>query len=100
MRAMIVPCNLLALVLASAACSSSTESPGPTDEAANPCATDGASYLETLVEESGGTCGPIPSELVNVNPDGTITTPTPITCAHVSQTGCTAQDTDCTFSSM
>jgi hypothetical protein len=82
------------------ACSSSSAASGPSSEPANPCATKGASYLETLVEQAGGTCGPITSQVVNINSDGTITTSTPLSCAHVSQTGCVAQDTDCTFSSM
>jgi hypothetical protein len=89
-------------IAALTACSSGsgTSGNGSGSEPANPCATKGASYLETLTEQAGGTCGTVSSQVVNVNSDGTITTSTPITCAHVSQNGCTAQDTDCTFSSM
>jgi hypothetical protein len=90
---------LLGICVGTVACSS-TSGTGPGTETANPCATPGASYLESFVEQSGGTCGAIPSEVVNINPNGTLTTATPITCAKVTQTGCTAQDTDCTFSSM
>ena len=91
-----------AVLLAVTACGSggSGGASGTTNEQANPCATKGASYLETLTEQAGGTCGAITSQVVNINSDGTLTTSTPITCAHVSQTGCTAQDTDCTFTSM
>jgi hypothetical protein len=96
-------CFFLGGVLLSVAGCSSSSSPSSgntsSSEIANPCATKGASYVESFVEQQGGTCGPISNVLVNVNSDGTITTSTPITCAHVSQNGCTAQDTNCTFSS-
>jgi hypothetical protein len=91
------PIVLLTLVPSALSCGSSSSS--PTSAKANPCATRGASYLEAFTEESGN-CGTIPSELVNVGSDGTLTESTPITCATVSQTGCTARDSDCTFSSM
>lgn len=40
---------------------------------ANECVTRGASYLGTYTEVSGN-CGPIPDELFNVPPDGTLST--------------------------
>jgi hypothetical protein len=81
-------------------CGSSTSSgtSGPQQETANPCATRGATYLESLVQVSG-TCGAIPSEIFNVSSNGTVTTTSAVTCASVSQTGCTAQDSDCTYTS-
>lgn len=63
----------LALVFAltlTAACSSGG-SEGQTTNQANPCATRGATYLLHAVEQRGGTCGPVPDEIFNVNPDGT-----------------------------
>jgi hypothetical protein len=71
---------------------------GPSSEAANPCATPNSTYLETLTEQAGGTCGAVPSQVINVNADGTIALPTSITCASATQTGCTARDSGCTFS--
>jgi hypothetical protein len=71
---------------------------GPVDRAANPCATRGATYYQAAQEISGN-CGPIPSQIVNVNPDGTITSDTKVTCAKVTQSGCTARDTDCKWAS-
>lgn len=83
------------LLIAVAACSSSSGAPGT--EEANPCATPGASYLESFVEMAGGTCGPLSNAIVNISSSGTITTETPLTCGSTMQTGCTAQDTDCSF---
>ncbi len=71
---------------------------GSSSPQANPCATAGATYLETLTQTSG-TCGPIASQVVNVSPDGTLTLPTSISCASTNQTGCTARDSDCAFTS-
>jgi hypothetical protein len=66
--------------------------------AANPCATKGATYLATFTEVSGN-CGPVPSQVVNINPDGTITSSVNETCGSVSQQGCTGNRNDCTWSS-
>lgn len=77
------------------ACAS--DSPSPThvqSNKANPCATHGASYLVVRVEQSGGTCGPIPDEIVNVLADGTLPG-RPMVCQSISLTGCTATLTDC-----
>jgi hypothetical protein len=71
---------------------------GSSNNQANPCATKGATYLATFTEVSG-TCGPIPSQVVNVNPDGTITDTSNETCASVYQQGCTATRNSCTWSS-
>jgi hypothetical protein len=68
-------------------------------EQANPCATRNATYLETGTEQPGGTCGPFPSQVVNIGADGSLTLPSSISCASFSQDGCTARATDCTFSS-
>ena len=64
---------------------------------ANPCATPGASYLASFAEVSGN-CGPIPSQVVNINPDGTVSGGTSMNCAGQSQQGCTANLTDCKWS--
>jgi len=80
------------------ACSSSDSSAKESMSAqANPCATRNSTYLETLTEVSGN-CGSIPSAIVNVNADGTLTESTTITCASTSQTGCTARNSDCKWS--
>jgi hypothetical protein len=71
---------------------------GSSNDQANPCATKGATYLVSYTELSGN-CGPIPSSVVNVNPDGTITDPNHITCASSSVQGCTTQNNSCTWSS-
>src|SRR4051812_39275044 len=68
------------------------------DYAANPCATRNATYVQAFFEQSGN-CGPLPSQIVNINPDGTITSNTQISCAKVTQTGCTARNTGCKWSS-
>jgi hypothetical protein len=60
---------------------------------ANPCATPGATYLFHLVEHPGGTCGPVPDEIVNVDSDGT--TSTSVSCDDITQDGCTARNTGC-----
>jgi hypothetical protein len=80
------------------ACGGSDGAAGPTNAPANPCATPNSTYLQTFVTGSGN-CGDIPSVIVNINADRTITQTTPVTCANVTQTGCTARDTGCTFSS-
>ena len=82
-------------ILGTLCCSSSSS--GPERAPANPCATRNATYIESCTETSGN-CPSIPQQVINVNPDGTITLPTPISCATVTQTGCTARDSDCTFS--
>jgi hypothetical protein len=70
---------------------------GSTAPKANPCATPGATYLDHFVEGSGGTCGPIPDEIININSDGTEATTIQISCQTESQTGCTAHNTGCTW---
>jgi hypothetical protein len=94
--------GLLCLTLLSGgalgACGSDSATASPTKVAANPCATPNSTYLQTFTEVSGN-CGPIPSAITNINADGTITQTTSITCANVTQSGCTARDTDCTWSS-
>jgi hypothetical protein len=88
------------LAMVCVACSSNggngTTSSAATTEKANPCATKGATYLETATEQSGN-CGQIPSQVININPDGTLTTSVAISCAMQTQTGCKAQITDCTW---
>lgn len=86
------------LTISLISCSSAKTNGSVSQELANPCATRGATYLE-IVSELSGNCGPIPETILNINQDGTITSPTPIVCASVSQNGCTARDTDCVFSS-
>lgn len=76
------------------ACGSDDPPKGPVNFPANPCATRGSTYLQSSTEISGD-CGPIPDQIVNINPDGTITQDTPLTCDSVTQEGCTARDTGC-----
>ena len=74
-----------------------SDSPSPThveSTKANPCATPGATYSVVLVEQSGGTCGPIPDDLVNVREDGTLPGP-PMSCQSISITGCGAKLNSC-----
>ena len=75
----------------------SDPNPGPIREPANPCATPGSTYYQSCVEEDG-TCGPMTDHIVNINSDGTFTSEESISCAEVTQNGCTARDTDCKFS--
>jgi uncharacterized protein YceK len=82
---------MLAIVLASG-CGS-----GITIEQPNPCATAGATYMETLTQTSGN-CGPMPSQVVNISSSGILTLSKSF-CATTSESGCTSQDSDCTFSS-
>lgn len=60
---------------------------GQTTDAANPCATKGATYLMQPTELPGGTCGALPSGIVNIGADGTVVGS--ITCARITQDGCT-----------
>jgi len=78
------------------ACSSDSPPPASYVQSnkANPCAVPGANYLVVHVEKSGGTCGPIPDELVHVLDDGTLPG-RPMACQSISLTGCTAKLTDC-----
>jgi hypothetical protein len=76
------------------ACSST---PAPQAKPANPCATVGATYEVSFVEQAGGTCGPVPSAIVNISPDGTVAGSQSVSCATVTQEGCTAHDSGCTF---
>jgi hypothetical protein len=62
---------------------------------ANPCATRGATYLATFAEMSGGTCGPVPQQIVNVDSNGQITNGTSITCANDDLNGCTEMKSGC-----
>ena len=80
-----------ALSVALAAC-------GGSSNHANPCATKGATYLATYTAISGN-CGQIPSTIVNVNPDGTITNANQIACASEYDQGCTHTANSCTWSS-
>lgn len=81
------------LVLAS--CASTTTAPPPNK--ANPCATPGATYGLSWTERSGGTCGPISDQILIVGKDGTLPG-TPLACRASTQTGCRAQESDCTSS--
>ncbi len=95
MKAMALTCALTLPAVVACGSTTSSGTSGPQQEMANPCATRGATYLESFVQVSG-TCGAIPSEIINISSNGTITTTSAVTCASVSQTGCTAQDSDCT----
>lgn len=70
---------------------------GAPPETTNPCATRGASYLESFAEQSGN-CGPLPSQVVNIAPDGSVPTGgTNITCESTNQSGCTTQRSNCAW---
>lgn len=84
-----LPMKYLLLPLAIGACSSNVEQ-------ANPCATPDSTYIQSSVELSGN-CGALPNVIVNINPDGTITFPSNISCQTQVQDGCTARDSDCYF---
>lgn len=79
-------------------CGSSDSTPKPTDAAdaprANPCATPGATYLDTY-ETVSGTCGDIPANISNIGDDGTVPAAAGLTCSRVEQDGCRAHDTGC-----
>jgi hypothetical protein len=85
---------VLAFSLVALGCSSS--SIGSTTGTADMCATSGASYTETF-EETSGDCGVIPSTVVNISSNGTISLPTgdTETCQSSSSDGCTVKGTDC-----
>lgn len=85
----------LGIVACTVACGSSYTSGPALANKANPCATPGATYLSHFVELSGGTCGPIPDEILNINSDGTIPGSQSFSCQTVTQDGCTARDTGC-----
>jgi hypothetical protein len=87
----------LAVIVALCLCACSGSGSGSTTRPANSCAIRGATYIVTLTELPGGTCGPAAPEVITVNSDGTITDPEPTTCAMWSQTGCTSEETDCTY---
>ena len=46
------------------------------NEANTTCLSGGETYLVSYTEMASGTCGSIPSVIINVNPDGTIELPT------------------------
>ena len=96
MRALQLSVLPLAVATVVGACGGSSNSNGPTQRAANPCATRGATYLVTFVQMSG-TCGPLASQVINISPSGTVTSAVPITCASGNQSGCMAQENDCTW---
>ena len=60
---------------------------------ADPCATPGATYLVTLTQLPGGTCGPIANQTVTVGYDGTVPAPGP--CGSSTFTGCEEVQHDC-----
>jgi hypothetical protein len=66
---------------------------------ADRCATPGASYIMHFAEKAGGTCGPVPDQLMNVSSDGTIdATPSPGStyhCSSIDAHGCTLQKNNC-----
>ena len=81
------------------ACASHTQTFPPDPPKANPCATPGATYLDHFAEQSGGTCGPIPDVIININKDGTLAgsgSGTAPTCQSNSGSGCTVKLNNCT----
>jgi hypothetical protein len=68
------------------------------NEANTTCLSGGETYLVSYTEMASGTCGSIPSVIINVNPDGTIELPTGESCASSVVQGCQVQNTDCTWS--
>lgn len=85
--------GLMVIVIALAACSSST-APSPNAIQANPCAIPGATYRVSAVAQSGN-CGYIPDSIVNIGNNGTVVSNSPIQCQRIEQDGCRARDTNC-----
>ena len=84
--------RFLVVVVALAACGSSSPSQ------VNTCVTKGASYLVSFSEQSGGTCGPLTSQVVNVPSDGMIQGGS--SCSSSEATGCMQRNSGCMTSSM
>ena len=87
-------CILTATLLGCSAADDGDSKPDGVRNQINDCATRGASYLNTFQEHSGGTCGPIPDRVVNID-DPAITAST---CSSVTQENCVARATACKYS--
>jgi len=85
---------LIVLIFVFGGCASSSEY---TDIPANECATKGGTYVSTFVETSG-TCGAVPSGVVNVSEAGQVEMLVGVTCASSESEGCTVHNNECTFS--
>jgi hypothetical protein len=49
-----------------------------------------------FVEDSTGTCGAIPDQIINIGQDGTVANGASITCDKKEIDGCTAKNSGCT----
>jgi len=85
--------HLTPFLLLALACSSG-EDDGPGTSQANPCATPGATYVQSFTTVAGN-CGDLPDIIVNIGNEGTVTTDSPIACDKVEQDGCRAHNTGC-----
>lgn len=83
----------LACCLGLIACSSDGDDDKPKTSNANPCATPGATYLQTSTVIDGN-CGDIPAQIINIGNDGTLSED-PIQCDRIEQDGCRAHNTNC-----
>jgi hypothetical protein len=85
---------LASLLLLGCASSSDDDDNGDTGFVkANPCATPGATYLESFTTVSGD-CGDVPAQIINIGNDGTVPA-SGLTCQKLEQDGCRAHDTGC-----
>ena len=89
---------LVAVLVGCSATDSSTATSATRTVPANPCMIRGASYLCHFVAESGN-CPVLADEVVNVNPDGTITLSAAVSCSTITINGCTIHESNCTWSS-
>jgi hypothetical protein len=88
---------LVVLLIGCSATDSSTSSSGTRTIPANPCLTTGASYLCHFEVESGN-CPSLADQVVNVNPDGTITLSSSVSCTTITVDGCSTHESDCHWS--
>jgi hypothetical protein len=97
-----LPTQIMARLFAVLACltvacggnDSSKQATNPPAPKANPCATPGATYLNTYTTVSGD-CGDIASDITNIGDDGTVPAAMGVTCKSYEQDGCRAHNTGC-----
>lgn len=63
----------------------------------NPCITKSASYVVRAVETTGGTCGAVPDQIINVSSDGEIgsAASSPVVCDKEEMDNCTLRKSGC-----
>ncbi len=65
-------------------------------EPANPCATPGATYLQSF-ELISGNCPELPDVILNITEDGLVPDAVGLECQVRGQNGCRAQNSNCVF---